>query len=53
MSLRFDPSDPFPLIKPGKVDSQSQKKHAAQADLFLGYRVHKIEANLLKTYSDP
>ena len=41
--MRFDPSDPFPLIDNLSVDYEVVKKHAAQVDEWLGLQTESTE----------
>ncbi len=44
--LKFDPSDPFPLIDRKTVPASEEQKHSAEADAWLGLDVERIEAAL-------
>jgi hypothetical protein len=45
--LKFSLQYPFPLVASG-VDYESQKSHAAEVDMWLGFRTDEIERGLLK-----
>lgn len=50
--IRFDPTDPFPLVAPESHSYAEAQEHSALVDAWLGFTVDAIESDLVRPEGD-